>query len=754
MNTSIYKNMRPPTLPMDPGRSGLYLLIKSWIGDGILMEADWAELSAGAREELARYTDRHLLLPALVKHGLLTHYQADRIEAGKSFGLILANYRILDRLGAGGMGVVFRAEHRRLRRQVAIKVLSESLSFSQVALLRFESEMRAIAHLQHPNIVAALDAGEAPNADPDSPVLRYLVMEYVPGQDLEQLVEQQGPLAPVQVCDLAFQIASALAEAHKHGLIHRDLKPSNVQRTPEGKGKLLDFGLAQHFANRMTEPGTILGTFDYMAPEQAQDASRIDARADIYALGATMFWCLTKKPPFSVEEGTIAGLVRRQTAPPPQVHRWQPSIPEELNDLVARMMAPRPADRYPSAEAVMAALLPFLQAQLAEPICLSEPVSLKKGSSAIHATRREAHKILVIDDEPSNRQLCRFLLTAENLECEDCGDGVSGLNALAHKNYDLVVLDMRMPGLSGVEVCRRLRENPPSPHLKIIMVSGDATGDEMAQVMLAGADDYLSKPFSPAQLRARVKAGLRLKDAQDRSELLNWHLRQTNLQLEQHLNARDGALLHVRNALALALGKLVEGREGESGGHLLRMQRYCRALAEEAAGNAPFTAQINAEYLRTLECCVPVHDIGKIMLPDHILFKPGKLDPDERILMQTHTVSGSELLKEVAREHVASLSFLQVAIDITRHHHERHDGKGYPDGLAGDSIPLAARIAAIADVYDALRSHRPYKPALTHTTALQLMVNTSGQFDPALLQAFQRCHGEFERIFAEHMDPR
>jgi response regulator RpfG family c-di-GMP phosphodiesterase len=750
MHPSLFARSAPPTRCLEPTRTCIQLLINNWISDGIIMEADWAELPVSAREELVRCPDRHSLLPALVQHGLLTTYQAARIEAGKTFGLILANYRILDRLGAGAMGVVFRAEHRLLRRPVAIKVLSESLSLFPVALRRFESEMRAIAHLQHPNIVTALDAGETPSADPDAPVLRFLVMEYVPGEDLETYVEQQGPLDPVQVCDLAFQVASALAEAHKHGLIHRDLKPSNVQRTPEGKCKLLDFGLAQHFAHRHTEPGTVLGTFDYMAPEQAKDSSSVDARADLYALGATMFWCLTGRSPFGEDEETIAGLVQRQTAPPPLVSDCQPSVPAELSVLVARMMAPRPADRYPSAESVMTALLPFLQSQIDDRIFLASPVKPRSETVPGIGSR----KVLIVDDEPSTRQLCRCLLGADNLECDDCGDGLSALSALAHKTYDVVLLDMCLPGLSGMEMCRRLRAQPASLHLKVILFSGDATGDEMAQVMLAGADDYLSKPFSPAQLRARVQAALRLKDAQDRSEMFTCHLRRTNQQLEQHLNARDGDLLHVRNALALALGKMVERREGESGAHLQRMQHYCRALAEEAASDPRFTAQVNAAFLRTLECCVPVHDIGKVMLPDHILFKPGKLDPDERLLMQTHTISGSELLRGVAREHASALSFLQMAIDITRHHHERYDGEGYPDQLAGDAIPLAARLVALADVYDALRSHRPYKPALTHLTARQLILSTSGQFDPDLLQAFQRCHGTFERIFAEHADSR
>jgi HD-GYP domain-containing protein (c-di-GMP phosphodiesterase class II) len=154
-----------------------------------------------------------------------------------------------------------------------------------------------------------------------------------------------------------------------------------------------------------------------------------------------------------------------------------------------------------------------------------------------------------------------------------------------------------------------------------------------------------------------------------------------------------------------------------------------------------------------LECCAPLHDIGKLGLPDHILLKPGKLTPDERILMQTHTTIGADTLKEVAKQHGFARVFLQMAIDITRHHHERFDGMGYPDGLAGTSIPLSARIVAIADVYDALRSRRIYKPALSHAATLQLMTEASnGHFDPSLMHVFHRCATLFDKTFGEYAD--
>ncbi len=243
------------------------------------MVEDWQALANDARNDIRACDAQQDLLDKLVEHKLLTGYQSARISTGKTYGLILGNYRVLDRLGAGGMGIVFLAEHIRMRRLVAIKVMPLSRDHSQVGFQRFYGEMRAVAQLQHPNIVGATDAGETTDANPDSPILHYYVMEYVQGKDLEEMVNDGGPMPPAKACDLAYQVAAALAEAHKHELVHRDIKPSNVLVTADGQAKLLDFGLARQFRNRMTEPGVALGTIDYMAPEQARDASSPRGRA-------------------------------------------------------------------------------------------------------------------------------------------------------------------------------------------------------------------------------------------------------------------------------------------------------------------------------------------------------------------------------------------------------------------------------------------------------------------------------------------
>jgi response regulator RpfG family c-di-GMP phosphodiesterase len=727
-------------------------LLAQLLDSSLVLAEDWENLPSPVRTTVRECTDISTLLSLLQEPGLLTEYQAGRIAAGTTHGLILGNYRVLDRLGVGAMGVVFKAEHCRMRRLVAIKVLPLSSGQDQKLLLRFFTEMRAVAQLQHPNIVAAIDTGEAAGNYPDAPILHYFVMEYVPGLNLEQRVENEGPLPVAKACDLAYQIASALAEAHKHNLVHRDIKPSNVLITPEEQAKLLDFGLARHFRHRHTEPGTFLGTLDYMAPEQAQDAASVDIRADIYALGATLFWCLTAKPPFATEGTLIQAVTNRLKQPAPSIRGIRPDVSVELDAVLARMMALKPEDRFATPQAVMQALLPFLKPESHEPFVISplQAISLQQASLLGLSSDLHGHRVLIVDDEANIRDFSRTVLAAEGYQCSEAIDGERGLELANAEFFDLVMLDIDMPGMQGSEVLRRLRERPPRPHLKIIMFSGRASPNEMADMLLSGADGYLTKPFSVVQLRGQVKASLRLKDMQDRSDLLNRRLVGINSELERTLGARDSDLVQVRNALVLGLATLVKHRDGETGAHVWRLQRYSRCLAEDAAGMPSFAGQIDASFIDLIECCAPLHDIGKVGIPDHILLKPGKFTPDERILMQSHTIIGAETLDEVAERHGTAVVFLQMASDIARHHHERYDGTGYPDRLMGGNIPLAARIVAVGDVYDALRSRRVYKPALSHAASVQIMTEGSpGHFDPSLMQAFHRCEGKFDKIFHE-----
>ena len=748
------------TIDVEPGCWASSLL-RELLDSSIILPEDWDDLTDAPRQELTACTDKDALLALLVEHHLLTPYQADRIDAGKIHGLILGNYRVLDRLGCGGMGIVFKGEHMRMRRLAAIKVLPLYPDTDERLRRRFLLEMRTIAQMKHPNIIEALDDGYLEGATTGEPSVHFFVMEYVPGHDLDELIAEKGPMRPDQACNIAYQVASALAEAYQHNVVHRDIKPSNIRVTADQQAKLLDFGLVRRLHHRITDHGTVLGTMDFIAPEQARDASNVDIRADIYGLGGTLFWCLTGRTPFQGNDSLAVTLLRRMNQKPPSLQLVNPMLPAELDALVVRMMACNPDDRYPTPQAVMKALLPFLKSGSCDSFYQMPSAEKKKsqhGKSPVQTSPTSefgektprVQRVLVADDTRMVRSFCAHTLHEAGFECDQVENGALALSAISSKAYDLLLTDWMMPEMTGLELCQKVRENPPSPNFKIILFSSEVTDDKVAQMLAGGADDFLPKQFSPVQLVARVQAALRHKDLQDRSALLNRHLLACNRQMEENLLSRDSDLVQVRNALVLGLTDMVCRRDVENFQHVLRLQRFCRLLAEEATGVPSLADQIDQNFIAMLECCAPLHDIGKVALPDSILNKAGNFDAEERLMMQTHTVIGAETLQNVAQRHGSAVAFLQMAIDIARHHHERYDGQGYPDRLRGNDIPLAARIVSICDAYDGLRTRRSYKPALSHSVTLEMMLeNSPGQFDPLLLQAFRRCASEFERVYRE-----
>jgi putative two-component system response regulator len=251
-------------------------------------------------------------------------------------------------------------------------------------------------------------------------------------------------------------------------------------------------------------------------------------------------------------------------------------------------------------------------------------------------------------------------------------------------------------------------------------------------------------------MAAKVQHAMRLRDAQARARLLAEQLELTNQQLQRSLEARAADVRQAHNALLFTMARMAESRDGETPGHMARMQRYAGVLARRAALAPAWAGLVDARFLALLGQCVPLHDIGKIGLPDEVLLKPAALTVAERALVQTHTLIGDRILEGLGREHGTALEFLGVARAIVRHHHERFDGKGYPDRLAGGAIPAAARLVAVADVYDTLRRERAYKKALPHDETVHILLRKSaGQFDPDLLRALEACYPEFERAYAE-----
>lgn len=731
---------------------------------GLIRTADWDVLPSATQQSVLDIAERDGLLSALVEQDVLTPFQATRIQ-GRSLhgGVLVGNYRLLDHLSGSDGELLVKAEHCSLDQIVALKLVSVQTPVDRAALAPLYAAFRIAARLRHRNLAAARDAGQVVAVAPAAGELHYFVRDFIPGPDLCSYVRERGPLEPGRACDLVYQIAGALSQAHEHDLVHGTLSPSKICLPDDGQAILLDLGFHWQRPGQRRQPDC------YDAPEQRGDDGAFDTRTDIYRLGGILFWCLTGRTPLTEEELSTEDINFRS---PPLLRSIRPDSSAELEQFLTRLLAASPGERFQALAEVRRALLAILKqtshlrddtTAVPNMDALTEllhgAADTAKAEAAAqspngrHQKRETGPQILLVDDEPDVRRFCRHALLIEGLACDEATSGLQALDAFQAKRYDLVLLDNDMPEMTGIEVCQQLRKNPPDPRLKIIMFSGRLSSDELAQLLLNGADDYLTKPVTAIQLQARVKAALRLKDAQERSDQLNRHLLTVNRELERHLSARDSDLIHARNALVLALAKLVEYRDTETGAHLLRLQTYSRCLAETAAHLPAYAGQIDPNFIEMVACCAPLHDIGKVGLPDHILLKPSKLEPEERLIMQSHTIIGAETLQEVARQHAFSLVFLQMATEIARHHHERYDGQGYPDRLAGTDIPLSARLVAVCDVYDALRSRRSYKPSMSHNATMELMLTSFGsQFDPHLLPAFETCAPEFERIFSEVKD--
>ncbi|MEQ8802988.1 MAG: HD domain-containing phosphohydrolase, partial [Haliea sp.] len=305
---------------------------------------------------------------------------------------------------------------------------------------------------------------------------------------------------------------------------------------------------------------------------------------------------------------------------------------------------------------------------------------------------------------------------------------------------DLILLDVMMPELDGHAVLEKLQANPHSRDIPVIFVTAlDGEEDQLNGFEL-GAVDYITKPIMPAVLQARVRTHLELKQARD---TLAGH----NVWLEAEVSRRMAENDRIQLVSVRALAHLAEIRDPETGNHILRTQGYVRALAARLQEHPRFNAVIDHRYIELLTRSAPLHDIGKVGIPDNILLKPGPLDPAEWAVMQTHAVLGAIAIERAERDIKEEVEFLALAKEIAHWHHERWDGSGYPDGLRGDAIPLSARLMSVADVFDALISTRVYKPAMSLDDARAVIAEGRGtQFDPDVADAFVAGFADFAAI--------
>lgn len=365
------------------------------------------------------------------------------------------------------------------------------------------------------------------------------------------------------------------------------------------------------------------------------------------------------------------------------------------------------------------------------------------GKSHLHS-----HTVLVVDDQPENLTVLGELLESD-YRVRIASSGARALAiAGAEPQPDLILLDVMMPGMDGHEVLRRLRANPVTCHIPVIFVTAmDDSGDEERGFEL-GAVDYIAKPIKPTVVQARVRTQMQLKSAQDTLREQN-----SNLEAEVRRRMRDNQI--VEDVAMRALASLAETRDNETGNHIRRTQRYVEVLARGLAEQAGHETILSSDVIDMLVKASPLHDIGKVGIPDHILNKPGPLDADEWAIMKRHTVIGADSIHhaiEGEQDH-SPLAFLHVAMDIAYSHHEKWDGSGYPDGLRGEAIPLSARLMAVADVFDALISRRVYKPALSHEEAMRIILEGRGtHFEPALVDIFVARFDDFRAIAHRYAD--
>lgn len=354
--------------------------------------------------------------------------------------------------------------------------------------------------------------------------------------------------------------------------------------------------------------------------------------------------------------------------------------------------------------------------------------------------------ILVVDDTPDNIDLLRAVLE-DDYRTKIAVNGERALKIAAGSDQpDLILLDIMMPGMSGYDVCRALKADPSTANIPVIFVTAmSEVADEQLGLAL-GAVDYITKPISAPLVLARIKTQLGMKRMQD-------FLRDQNHYLESEVERRVQEVAALQDVTIHAMASLAETRDSETGNHIRRTSHYLKALAEQVRHLPRFRDFLTDKNIELLFKTAPLHDIGKVGIPDHILLKPGRFEPHEMAIMKTHTTLGRDAILAAERELGIEVDFLKYAKEIAYSHHEKWDGTGYPQGLAGEQIPISARLMALADVYDALISCRIYKDGMRHEDAVSIIAQGRGtHFDADIVDAFLRIQDQFQAISSRYAD--
>jgi putative two-component system response regulator len=358
----------------------------------------------------------------------------------------------------------------------------------------------------------------------------------------------------------------------------------------------------------------------------------------------------------------------------------------------------------------------------------------------------EKATVLVVDDTPDNLSLMSGLLK-DDYKVKVANGGEKALKIAQSDNPpDLILLDIMMPGMDGYEVCQHLKSNPATRDIPVIFLTAKTEVEDEKKGLELGAVDYITKPVSPPIVMARVKTQLSLKASAD-------FLRDKAEYLEVEVGKRTREVVAIQDVTILAMASLAETRDSDTGNHIRRTQYYVKALAEKLKDHPRFSGILTEHYINMLFKSAPLHDIGKVGIPDRILLKPGKFTADEFEVMKSHTTLGRDAIQHAEDTLGMSVEFLSMAKEIAYSHQEKWDGAGYPEGLSGAAIPVSARMMAVADVYDALISRRVYKEGMSHEKAVSIISEGKGShFDPDMVEAFVQLQDEFRAIAARFAD--